>query len=67
MKNENYDMLTERLTIKEKCTLYVFTDGIQDPLIDSGQCIIIDAHESLYTGNNVFNSVNLDVRKLQSN
>ncbi|NQY25629.1 MAG: EAL domain-containing protein [Piscirickettsiaceae bacterium] len=67
LKNENYDMLTERLTIKEKCTLYVFTDGIQDTLIDSGQCINIDAHESLYTGNNVFNSVNLDVRKLQSN
>ncbi|PHS25586.1 MAG: hypothetical protein COA83_05280 [Methylophaga sp.] len=53
IENDDYDLLTERFQLEEPAKLYVFTDGIQDTLIQSGMCKNMAAHELLYTSREV--------------
>lgn len=48
IKNDNYELLTERIKYNEDVRLYIFTDGIQDTLIQSGRCKNSMEHELLY-------------------
>ncbi|PHS31620.1 MAG: hypothetical protein COA95_05635 [Methylophaga sp.] len=71
MENDAYELLTERFQCKEPAKLYVFTDGIQDTLIQGGRCKNIAEHELLYVGkaerNKRFDSICSDVEKAQLN
>jgi diguanylate cyclase (GGDEF)-like protein/PAS domain S-box-containing protein len=48
INNDNYELLTERIKYNEDARFYLFTDGIQDTLIQSGKCKNNIEHESLY-------------------
>lgn len=67
VKNDNYELLTERIKYNQDARLYVFTDGIQDTLIQSGRCKNTLDHESLYISQSAqsFDIICNEVRKAQ--
>lgn len=69
VENENYELLTERIRYTDSARLYVFTDGVQDTLIQSGRCKNSEDHELLYQrpSENCFDFICSDITKAQSN
>lgn len=69
VNNDDYQLLTERIKYNENARFYLFTDGIQDTLIQSGRCKNSIEHESLYKRppSSCFDSIVADVAKAQCN
>jgi diguanylate cyclase (GGDEF)-like protein/PAS domain S-box-containing protein len=69
VNNDDYQLLTERIKYDGDARLYLFTDGIQDTLIQSGRCKNSTEHESLYKRppRTCFDSIVADVTKAQRN
>ncbi len=67
--NDDCQRLTERIKYNEDARLYLFTDGIQDTLIQSGRCKNSIEHESLYKRppSTCFDTIVADVTKAQCN
>lgn len=68
VKNDNYELLTEHIKYNEQASLYIFTDGIQDTLIQAGMCKDNIEHELLYKNpfDSCFNTLCEAVKKAQS-
>jgi|GEM_PF-987898 len=69
INNDDYELLTERIQYSEGVRLYVFTDGIQDTLIQSGKCKNNIEHESLYNcpPSTCFDTIFSEITKAQCN